>query len=507
MLSGRPTKISLVGGALTVSLIAVVLLFVRPFGAVGRGKSCSSFPTPGAAAPTGTKVPAALAARYALFRAPQRSSDRISARNLSSLKASGLIVSAIRFVGDAGFGRRIYLIPAEHLLSLPLAPSRCLSRLQRLDEQDALSVALTEYRQPALCVVLLSDSGEYQQCVAAGRVPLALLFANGAPGFGLVPNGVSAVTVSYWAAPPVTVAVHRNFFVIVAPREKAPPCGVQWLDSTGNVVKIAAGCSYLLTERSELGEYRAYVASKLQTVRSQLKALSAAIHAGNLAAAKSAWLTAHLTWLEIGQDDGAYSAFGQLGGEIDGLAAGHKLGTADPGFTGFHRIEFELWTNRRLAAAGAETATLRHLLAELMSSPLGSYLPVTTSGIGNWLLRPHEVLEDALRDSLTADDDYGSGTDLASITADVVAVRVLLRELAPQVNLIAPHLIPTATAELNALRSAINATRVAGPGWVPLQNLSIRSRQHIDADVDAALETLAPFPDLITSTGSNAPAT
>ena len=60
-----------------------------------------------------------------------------------------------------------------------------------------------------------------------------------------------------------------------------------------------------------------------------------------------------------------------------------------------------------------------------MKVPLSTYLPATATGIGNWLLRPHEVLEDALRDSLTADDDYGSGTDLASITADVAAVRTL----------------------------------------------------------------------------------
>ena len=33
------------------------------------------------------------------------------------------------------------------------------------------------------------------------------------------------------------------------------------------------------------------------------------------------------------------------------------------------------------------------------------------------------------------------------------------------------------------------------------------SRQQIDADVDAALETLAPLPDLSTSTGNNAPRT
>ena len=50
-------------------------------------------------------------------------------------------------------------------------------------------------------------------------------------------------------------------------------------------------------------------------------------------------------------------------------------------------------------------------------------LPATKLGLTNWTLRPHEVLEDALRDSLTGDDDYGSHTDLDSIAADVSVTR------------------------------------------------------------------------------------
>ena len=182
----------------------------------------------------------------------------------------------------------------------------------------------------------------------ATGTPYALMSEIGTPGFGLVPNGVSAVTVTYQVAPPRTVAVHRNFFVIGAATQTAPPCGVQWLDPTGNVSKIAVGCSLLTNERRGFNAYRGYVASKLSTLRGQIAAVAAATGSGNLAKARSAWLTAHLTWLEIGQDDGAYGAFGELGGKIDGLAAGHPRGTADPGFTGFHRIEFDLWTKHDL---------------------------------------------------------------------------------------------------------------------------------------------------------------
>jgi iron uptake system EfeUOB component EfeO/EfeM len=488
------------GAALIVGVVVVVLVLAKPFGASASDTSCSSFPAPGATAPAGTNVPAGLAARYTLFSGPQRSTDRLSSSQVGSLKASGLILRGSRFAGDAASGGRIYLIPAEHLLSLPLAPARCLSRIDRVIEQGSLSVLRNEYRQPGLCVVVLGGPSRSQECVAATTDPYPLLFSDGTPGFGLVPNGVNAVTVSYWAAPPRTVAVHRNFFVIVAPGQKAPPCGVQWLAATGSVEKVATGCSYLLTERRELDRYRSYVAGKLKLVRSQVAGLSAAIRSGNLGRARAAWLAAHLTWLEIGQDDGAYGAFGSLGGELDGLAAGHRLGTADHGFTGFHRVEFDLWRRRDLTAAAADTATLRQLLAQLTRTSLSSWLPATANGIANWLLRPHEVLEDALRDSLTANDDYGSGTDLASVAADVAATRQMLSELAPQVDLLAPALIAQARADLTALS---RATR----GRVSIQALPLRSRQQLDADIDAALETLAPLPDLATSTGSNAPTT
>jgi hypothetical protein len=493
--------------AAAVVAVAVAVALLNPLGtsaARAAEPPCSSYPAPGTLAPAGAKVPTALASRYSIFRRPQRRADRLRAGQISaSLSASGLIMSGIRFVGRAAYGGRIYVVPAEHLLAYRLAPLRCIPASQRSLERELLPRLRSEYRHPALCVVVLnSNTGT---CAAASGSPNALLYTAGTPGFGLVPNGVSAVTVTYETAPPRTVAVHRNFFSIVALNQSAAPCGVQWLNPSGTVTKIAVGCSYLAGESQALLSYRAYVAGRLAALQSQLPALAAAIDSGNLAGAQSAWLTAHTTWLDIGQDDGAYGCFGELGGEIDGLAAGHPLGTADPGFTGFHRVELDLWTNDDLAAAAADTAKLQGLLAELLRTPVSTWLPATATGIGNWLLRPHEVLEDALRDSLTAQDDYGSGTDLASIVADVGAVRELVGVLEPVLDPLAPGLAGHVYGELEGLVGAIDAARISG-AWAPVQSLPARQRQQIDADVGAALETLAPVPDLLTSTGHNAPA-
>ena len=324
--------------------------------------------------------------------------------------------------------------------------------------------------------------------------------------FGLVPDGVSAVSLRYTVASPRTLRVKHNFFLDRAQSQSQEACGLEWLDRSGTILKTVLGCSYLVPETQALIQYQSYASGELTTLRSQLAALATAITSGNLSGAESAWLTAHQTWLQIGQDDGAYGCFGDLGGEIDGLSGGQPLGTADPNFTGFHRIELDLWTDHDLSAAAADTQTLQQLLVELMAAPIDSYLPTTPTGLANWVLRPHEVLEDADRDTLAANDDYGSGTGLASLSADVDSVRVMLVELAPTLDPLAPRMISTAESELSALDGAIAATQVSG-NWVSVQDLPVRQRQQVDADLGAALETLAPLPDLLTSTGRSSPLT
>jgi high-affinity iron transporter len=240
--------------------------------------------------------------------------------------------------------------------------------------------------------------------------------------------------------------------------------------------------------------YRQYVARLLGALEAQVTSLAADLHAGNVAAAESEWLTAHLTWLQIGQDDGAYGAFGDLGRQIDGTSAGLRDGTADPSFTGFHKLEFDIWTRGDLGAAASDADRLVSLVAALAPRGLAAELPGTRLGLGNWVLRPHEILEDALRDSLSGNDDYGSGTDLASVTADVAATRELLALLTPALLIRAPQLVATARRELSTVIRAVDATRVSG-SWPAITVLSLSQRERVNAAVGAALETLARVPD------------
>jgi high-affinity iron transporter len=226
-----------------------------------------------------------------------------------------------------------------------------------------------------------------------------------------------------------------------------------------------------------IASYRAYVTTQLTLESSEVKALEAAIASGDTTAARSAWLTAHLTWHRIG---GAYDAFGNLGLSIDGTAARLPDGVASPQFTGFHKVEMDLWQTDDLSTARTDVAVLQQDLNQLATLFPGESIPATELP-----LRTHEILEDALRDELSGDDDYGSGTDMASVAADVDGTRELLSLLTPLLDSRAPHLVATVDSQLVTLDAALSATQANGH-WVAVTLVPLSQREQIDGAIGNA---------------------
>jgi iron uptake system EfeUOB component EfeO/EfeM len=245
-----------------------------------------------------------------------------------------------------------------------------------------------------------------------------------------------------------------------------------------------------------LSKYRAYVRERISALAPAVEKLHSQLATRDKSGAESAWLTAHLIWLRIGQDDGAYGIYGDLGRTIDGTAAGYPRGTKDPAFTGFHRIELDLWRKHNLAAATSYAAKLEQSVDKLSHLSLKSLVPDTSTGASNFILRTHEVIEDAVRDTLSGDDEYGSGTALASITADVSAVREILGLLSPLIKPRSPSLVSKARHDLSRLLTQAKTGRAHGR-WIAIAKLHRKTREDIDAAAGAADEELAPVPDLL----------
>jgi iron uptake system component EfeO len=230
--------------------------------------------------------------------------------------------------------------------------------------------------------------------------------------------------------------------------------------------------------------YHGWVAAGLGTLAGQTARLAADVRGGNLGQAKADWLTAHLTYERLGA---AYDAFGDFDGEIDGTAAGLDGGVNSPGWTGFYRLEYGLWH-------GQSTRQLTGVANKLVTDVGGlrAAWPAMEIDLLDMGLRTHEIGENALQFQLTGHDDYGSGTTLATVVANIAGTRELLTVLHP---LLAPRYtgLPAVYTWLDRLQSLLDKTKMPNGGWLPVSALSSSLREQIDAAASQSLEELSPI--------------
>ena len=229
-------------------------------------------------------------------------------------------------------------------------------------------------------------------------------------------------------------------------------------------------------------EYAKYTEAGLQVLSGQTSTLAADVRAGNLAAAKREWLTAHLQYETLGA---AYDAFGNFDDEIDGRA--DAVGVASPQWTGFYRLEYGLWHGQSVQELIGVADTLNTNVHKLLAWWPSQQVPLIDIG-----LRTHEILENALEFQLTGHDNYGSGTTLATTLANIQGTRYLLSLLHP---LLAPRYpqLPQVYSGLNLLQSLVEKERLSNGSWVPVSSLSTAARQQIDAACGQVLQVLAPI--------------
>jgi hypothetical protein len=230
-----------------IALVAVVPGWVGTAAGAGArppAASCRSYPRPGtiAAAP----VPALVLAEYGALRRRRRAEDQITVSQLGRLPESGILAAGIRMLGRVPAGGRAYLVPSLHLLAAPMRPARCVPAAQRARQASLLATLRHEYARNGLCVVIVYRRGAADNCGAAPGTVAALLNGPGAPAFGVVPDGIDSVTVSFRGPHhPARVAfVRGNFWLL---RSTAGPastaCGLDWLARDQTVLRTVRRCT------------------------------------------------------------------------------------------------------------------------------------------------------------------------------------------------------------------------------------------------------------------------
>lgn len=253
--------------------------------------------------------------------------------------------------------------------------------------------------------------------------------------------------------------------------------------------------------------YQKIVTAKLDPLVTKVDRLRDAIRGGDRDAAREAWLPAHLAYERLG---GAYGAFGDLGDAIDGLpqpwghlpprngdqpgtgedrGGGGNGGFDEKGFTGFHRIERGLWHDESMTALRGPADTLAGDVRDLREQFSQERIDPLDLG-----LRAHEILEDAERVELTGQSDQGSGTELATVSANIEGTRDVMSVLRPLLRTRYPGL-RDADAWLDRTDRVLAAQDHDGR-WTPPEDLSTADREKVNGAVAGALERLAPIAEI-----------
>lgn len=221
-----------------------------------------------------------------------------------------------------------------------------------------------------------------------------------------------------------------------------------------------------------LAEYQVFLATQTSALVKNVQALDDAIKAGDIDKARDLYPKARLPYMQL---EPMADRFADLHNAIDPVADYLEKREADAGFTGFHRIEYGLYSVKNLDGLAPVSAKLLADVTALKDRARSLRIP------------PDQIASGAARligtiasTRITAGEDHYSQTDLADFEANLAGVSRMMALMKPVVAQGSPTVIADIEARLAAVDSALKALR--GPAGFP-------SYSDVNADSKKALAT------------------
>ncbi len=180
--------------------------------------------------------------------------------------------------------------------------------------------------------------------------------------------------------------------------------------------------------------YRAYLQEQIDTMLADTTAFTDAVRAGDIEAAKEAYPISRRSWERIEPIAGLIE---DIDTAVDAREDDYD-GPTDPAFTGWHRLEYQLWTAEDVSEAAAFADQLDADLQTLADAAPELELPPGLLTVG-----AQELIEEvaAPDGKLSGEEDRYSGTDLYDFQANVEGSEALVELLAPALEEADPELL------------------------------------------------------------------
>ncbi|WP_397431381.1 iron uptake system protein EfeO [Pseudomonas chlororaphis] len=220
-----------------------------------------------------------------------------------------------------------------------------------------------------------------------------------------------------------------------------------------------------------LSEFRVYLSSQGTALIKAVSALEQAIQAGDLAQAQALYLPARAAYQRLAP---AAQRLGELDNSINARADYFEKREQDPGFVGFHRLEYALFQQRDLSGLAPIAQRLLNDVTTLKQQLLAQSLP--PEQLVSLVARAQRSIAEVRASS--GEEERYSHSDLNGFAANLETTRKVVDLLRPLLAKPAAPLLAQIDSALGALDSQYGALRSA-EGYAPYDSVGADQRKRI----------------------------
>jgi iron uptake system component EfeO len=244
-----------------------------------------------------------------------------------------------------------------------------------------------------------------------------------------------------------------------------------------------SGSAAPLTEDAALkaatDSYSRYVKSQTSALLTKTQEFVDAVKAGKIDEAKALFPVSRTYWERI---EPVAEIFGDLDPKIDGREEVIEEGMP---FTGFHRLEKDLWVAKDVSKSGPIADQLMADVKEIVAKANAEKLSPLNLANG-----AKELLDEVATGKITGEEDRYSHTDLWDFNANVEGSQAAISALRPVLEERAPDLVKQLDAEFANVEAAL-AKHQVGDGWKLHNQLSQADLKVLSNAINALAEPVS----------------
>ncbi|GHE44600.1 lipoprotein [Streptosporangium violaceochromogenes] len=231
--------------------------------------------------------------------------------------------------------------------------------------------------------------------------------------------------------------------------------------------------------------YKRYIKSQSQTLLAKTREFVDAVKAGDIAKAKALYPVSRTYWERI---EPVAEIFGDLDPAIDArendVAEGEK-------WTGFHKIEKDLWVTKDIGEDGPIADKLMADIKTIVEkSNTAELSPVLLANGAKGLL------DEVASGKITGEEDRYSHTDLWDFDANLQGSKAAVQALRPVLEERAPDLVKTLDEKFAATEAELGAHR-DGDGWKLHTELSKADLKKLSDSINALSEPISKIAAIV----------